>query len=67
MLLTLTQVAGRLGVSEKTARMIARELPSVRVGKRSRYLSEEVEKYVRSMEVPAPASNAIDATVQPGA
>jgi len=58
MLLTLTQVAGRLGVSEKTARMIARDLPSVRVGKRSRYLAEEVEKFVRSMEVPAPSATA---------
>jgi hypothetical protein len=44
MLLTITQLAGRLDVSEKTARAIAKDLTRIRVGKRFRYDSVEVDR-----------------------
>jgi excisionase family DNA binding protein len=49
MLLTLSAVARYLGISEKTARVIVRDLPAVRVGKRYRYSSEIVESLTKSV------------------
>jgi excisionase family DNA binding protein len=54
MLLTLAEVARRLGVSEKTARAIAKDLPAVRVGKRNRYPAEAVSEFVKSARTPQP-------------
>lgn len=48
MLLTLAEIARRLGVSPKTARQIVKTLPSVRVGKRLRYNAAAVEEFAKS-------------------
>lgn len=53
-LLTLAEMARRLGVSEKTARVIAKDLPAVRVGKRNRYPADAVAAFAKA------------ATVEPG-
>ena len=53
MLLTLAEVARRLGLSEKTAREVAKGLPSVVVGKRKRYPAEAVAEFAKSGNVPA--------------
>jgi excisionase family DNA binding protein len=47
-LLTLAEVARRLGVSEKTASVIAKSLPAVRVGKRNRYPADAVAEFAKS-------------------
>lgn len=47
-LLTLAEMARRLGVSEKTARTIAKDLPAVRVGKRNRYPEGAVAEFAKS-------------------
>jgi excisionase family DNA binding protein len=47
-LLTLAEVARRLGISEKTARVVARELPAVRVGKRNRYPADAVAAFANT-------------------
>jgi excisionase family DNA binding protein len=47
-LLTLAEVARRLGVSEKTARLVAKDLPAVRVGKRNRYPAEAVALFAKT-------------------
>ncbi len=47
-LLTLAEVARRLGISEKTARVVARELPAVRVGKRNRYPEDAVAVFANT-------------------
>ena len=57
MLLTLAEMARRLGVSEKTARLIAKDLPSVRVGKRNRIPSEAVAEFAKSGHAPAAENN----------
>jgi excisionase family DNA binding protein len=49
MLLTLSAVARYLGISEKTARVVVKDLPAVRVGKRYRYSSEIVESLTKSV------------------
>ena len=48
MLLTLAEMARRLGVSEKTARIIAKDLPAVRVGKRNRYPADAVAEFAKT-------------------
>jgi excisionase family DNA binding protein len=53
MLLTLAEVARRLGVSDKTARGIVKDLPAVRVGKRNRYPADAVAAFGRAV-TPAP-------------
>jgi excisionase family DNA binding protein len=61
MLLTLAEVARRLGLSEKTAREVLRDLPSVRVGKRFRWNSDAVAEFAKSgsgTERSAPESHA---------
>jgi excisionase family DNA binding protein len=45
-LLTLAEVARRLGVCDKTARKVVQQLPTVRVGKRVRYRSDVLENFV---------------------
>jgi excisionase family DNA binding protein len=50
-LLTLAEVARRLGVSEKTARVIAKGLPAVRVGKRLRYPADGVDAFAKAATV----------------
>ncbi len=55
MLLTLTAMARVLGVSEKMARTIAKDLPAVRVGKRNRYPASAVEAFAKTA-TPAPPS-----------
>ncbi len=60
MLLTLAEVARRLGVSEKTARNIARVLPAVRVGKRNRYPAEAVADFVKTARAPEPSANSVE-------
>jgi excisionase family DNA binding protein len=52
MLLTLAEVARRLGVSVPTARKIVRQIPAVRVGSRLRYPAEGVNEYARTGETP---------------
>jgi excisionase family DNA binding protein len=56
-LLTLAEVARRLGVSEKTARVIAKGLPAVRVGKRLRYPADGVDAFARTATVAALAQS----------
>jgi predicted site-specific integrase-resolvase len=47
-LLTLSQVARRLGVSEKTARQFKSELPGVvLIGRRVKYTEEAIAEFVR--------------------
>lgn len=47
-LLTLTEVARRLGVSEKTARQFKSELPGVvRVGQRVKYTEDAIVEFIR--------------------
>jgi hypothetical protein len=48
MLLTLSAVARVLGISEKMARTIAKDLPAVRVGKRNRYPASAVEAFAKT-------------------
>jgi len=48
MLLTLSETARRLGVCEKTARVIVKDLPSVRVGKRLRYPADAVAAFAKT-------------------
>lgn len=48
MLLTLEQVARRLGVSDKTARKLAPQLPSVLIGKRYRYPEDGVTAFINA-------------------
>jgi predicted DNA-binding transcriptional regulator AlpA len=58
MLLTLAEVARRLGVCDKTARVIAREFPKVRVGNgsRVRYPESAVQSFINSnVQKPEPA------------
>jgi len=55
MLLTLAETARRLGVSEKTARAIAKDLPAVRVGKRYRYPADAVAAFANTATVGANA------------
>jgi len=55
MLLTITQLAGRIDVSEKTARGIARNLQRIPVGKRFRYDSDELDRMMRSTVTPSVA------------
>ncbi|SPE39099.1 Excisionase family DNA binding domain-containing protein [Candidatus Sulfopaludibacter sp. SbA3] len=50
-LLTLAECARRLGVSEKTARQIAKALPAVRVGKRYRYPADAVAAFASTPTV----------------
>ena len=47
MLLTLSGMARYLGISEKTARQVAKDLPSVRVGKRVRYPIDAVNSFAK--------------------
>ena len=61
MLLTLTDVALRLGVSQPTARKIAKGLPVIYVGTRKRYNEDSVVEFAKSgrtAEQLAPKSNA---------
>lgn len=61
MLLTLAEAARRLGLSEKTARDVLREVPSVRVGKRFRWNSDAIAEFSKrgsTEEQFAPKSNA---------
>lgn len=51
MLLTLAETARRLGVSEKTARQIVKDLPAVRVGKRYRYPADAVAAFANTPTV----------------
>ena len=44
-LLTLAALARKLGLSEKTARTIVKDLPAVRVGKRNRYPADAVAAF----------------------
>jgi hypothetical protein len=58
LLLTLEGVARYLGVSSKTARGIAKDLPAVRVGKRNRWSVDVVASFANKtpsvrMEQPA--------------
>jgi excisionase family DNA binding protein len=53
MLLTLAEVARRLGVSAPTARKVVRQIPAVRVGARLRYLDSAVEEYAKTGTMPA--------------
>jgi predicted DNA-binding transcriptional regulator AlpA len=47
-LLTLSQVAQRLGISEKTIRNFKSELPGgVRVGRRIKYLESDISEFIR--------------------
>ncbi len=46
MLLTLAEVARRLGVSEKMARVLVKDFPSVSTGKRLRYPESEIAAFV---------------------
>ena len=57
MLLTLAEMARRFGVSERTARLIAKDLPAVRVGKRNRYPAEALAEFGKSGHTPAAESN----------
>lgn len=46
-LLTLSEVARRLGVSEKTARQIRSELPgAVRIGQRVKYREDSLAEFI---------------------
>lgn len=56
MLLTLAEVARRLGVSAPTARKIARQIPSVRVGERLRYSVEALAEYAKTGDRPKAAA-----------
>lgn len=48
-LLSLSQVAQRLGVSEKTARQFKTELPGVvRVGQRVKYREDAIIEFIQS-------------------
>src|ERR1035441_3534715 len=58
MLLTLTAMARVLGVSEKMARTIAKDLPAVRVGKRNRYPASAVEAFAKTATPTAPVQAA---------
>lgn len=51
MLLTLAEVARRLGVSAPTARLIVRDLPAVRVGSRLRYSEDVIAGYAKTAAV----------------
>ncbi len=46
MLLTLAEVARRLGVSEKMARKVVQEFPGVHVGKRTRYPESAIHGFI---------------------
>lgn len=48
MLLTMADIARRLGVSQKIAREIAQTLPGIKVGRRIRYSEEAVTAFVKS-------------------
>jgi hypothetical protein len=58
MLLTLSAVARVLGVSEKMARTIAKDLPAVRCGKRNRYPASAVEAFAKTATPTAPVQAA---------
>jgi RNA polymerase sigma factor (sigma-70 family) len=45
-LLTLAEVARRLGLSEKTAREVAKQFPTVKVGKRIRYREDALAEFI---------------------
>jgi excisionase family DNA binding protein len=47
-LLTLTQVAQMLSISDSTARKLAAELPGVKLGKRTRYTEASVLAFVQA-------------------
>ena len=49
MLITLAEAARRLGVCEPTARKILRDLPSVRVGKRTRWNADTVSEFAKGI------------------
>ena len=51
MLLTLSEVARRLGVSQKLARQIVKDenFPVVSVGKRLRYPADAVSRFARAL------------------
>ena len=55
-LLTLAEMARRLGVSEKTARVIAASLPAVRVGKRNRYPEDAIAAFASGSAYKQPKS-----------
>lgn len=63
MLLTITQLAGRIDVSEKTARGIARNLQRIAVGKRFRYDSDELDRLMRSTVAPSSGSITVNPAV----
>lgn len=52
LLLTLAETARRLGISEKMARLIVRDLPAVKVGKRNRYPADAVAAFASTATVP---------------
>jgi excisionase family DNA binding protein len=61
MLLTLAEVARRLGVSAPTARKIVRQMPAVNIGRSTRYPLEAVLEFANSGTIPAPAKSLSDA------
>lgn len=48
MLLTLSELSRRLGLSEPTTRRLVKDWPAIRIGKRRRWPQSEMEKFVRS-------------------
>ena len=52
MLLSIEGVARRLGVCEKTARTMVRDLPAVKIGKRRRYAAATVDDFVKRSTLP---------------
>ena len=50
MLITLSEAARRIGVSDKTARSILKDLPMAQVGKRRRYSAAVVNKLIDQLE-----------------
>lgn len=50
MLITLAEAARRIGVSEKHARKLLKDLPMVQVGKRRRYSASAVNHYIDQLE-----------------
>ena len=46
MLLTVADIARRLGISEKAGRKLVQNLPAVRIGKRDRYPEAALAEYI---------------------
>ena len=64
-LLTLIEVARRLGVSEKMARKLVQEFPGVNVGKRIRYPESAIHEFIARGGVRSQGNvpNAVDGRV----